>query len=161
MKIRVAFGVLALVWFAGVAQSSVRAEQTNVKAAGPRSDPTLNFQRNSSGQVVLTSTGAPALIVPTSNALGVSQLTYLDRGANVRKEYLRLFPSVNVGYTFNEDWVARAAYFQSVGRPDFIQYTGGITLPDTTVPSVVSMVEIHCRKSGRLSAFRSSKRHMS
>ena len=28
MKIRVAFGVLALVWFAGVAQSSVRAEQT-------------------------------------------------------------------------------------------------------------------------------------
>lgn len=28
MKIRVAFGVLAMVWFAGVAQSSARAEQT-------------------------------------------------------------------------------------------------------------------------------------
>jgi len=114
--------------------AGVRAEQTNVKAAGPRSDPTLNFQRNAGGQVILTSAGTPALFVPTANALGVSQLTYLDRGLSTRKEYLRLFPSVNASYTFNEDWVVRGAYFQSVGRPDFIQYTGGITLPDTTVP---------------------------
>ena len=29
--------------------------------------------------------------------------------------------------------MARAAYFQSVGRPNFGQYTGGITLPDTSL----------------------------
>jgi iron complex outermembrane receptor protein len=113
--------------------AGVRAEQTNVDAYGPLSNPTLNYQRNASGQVILNSSGTPSLIVPTSNALGVSQLTYLDRGTHTRKEYLRLFPSVNASYSFNEDWVARAAYFQSVGRPDFVQYTGGITLPDTTL----------------------------
>ena len=112
----------------------VRAEQTNVQAAGPLNDPTLNYQRNASGQIIRSASGAPVLIVPTSDALGVSRLTYLDRAAHTDKEYLRLFPSLNASYNLGEDWVARAAYFQSVGRPDFSQYTGGITLPDTVSP---------------------------
>jgi iron complex outermembrane recepter protein len=112
----------------------LRAEQTNVDAAGPLNDPTLNFQRDASGRVIRNAAGAPVLIVPTSNALGVSQLTYIDRGAKTEKEYLRLFPSLNVSYNLRESLVARAAYFQSVGRPNFIQYSGGITLPDTDAP---------------------------
>jgi hypothetical protein len=113
----------------------LRAEQTNVKAAGPRSDPSLNFRRNASGQILRNPDGTPVLIVPTTDALGVSRLTYLDRGTRTEKEYLRLFPSLNASYTFSEDWVARAAYFQSVGRPNFSFYTGGVTLPDTSLPA--------------------------
>ena len=113
----------------------LRAEQTNVKAAGPRSDPSLNFRRDASGQILRNPDGTPALIVPTTDALGVSRLTYLDRGTRTEKEYLRLFPSLNASYTFSEDWVARAAYFQSVGRPNFSFYTGGVTLPDTSLPA--------------------------
>ncbi|MBL9186846.1 MAG: carboxypeptidase regulatory-like domain-containing protein [Opitutaceae bacterium] len=112
----------------------LRAEQTNVKAAGPRNDPTLNYRRDASGQILRNANGTPVLILPTSDALGVSRLTYLDRGTRTEKEYLRLFPSLNASYTFSEDWVARAAYFQSVGRPNFSFYTGGITLPDTSLP---------------------------
>ena len=116
----------------------LRAEQTNVKAAGPLNDPTRNYQRDASGRIIDGNPALagvqPVLIIPAANALGVSQLTYLDRGAQVRKEYLRLFPSLNASYSFNENWVARGAYFQSVGRPDFTQYTGGITLPDTSAP---------------------------
>jgi len=111
----------------------LRAEQTNIQAAGPLTDPTLNFQRNSSGQIIRGANNLPVPIVPTTNALGVSQLTFLDRGAHVEKEYLRLFPSINASYTLHENWVLRGAYFQSVGRPDFSQYTGGITLPDTSL----------------------------
>ena len=64
----------------------------------------------------------------------MSQLTYLDRGAEVKKEYLRLFPSLNASFNVREDLVARAAVYTSVGRPDFLQYSGGVTLPDTELP---------------------------
>jgi len=111
--------------------SGVRAEQTNVDAAGPLTDATLNYQRDASGRVIRNPNGTPVLTVPTSNALGVSQLTFLDRGAKTKKEYLRLFPSLNVSYNIRENLIARAAYYHSVGRPNFIQYSGGITLPDT------------------------------
>ncbi len=113
----------------------VRAEQTNVHAQGPLNDPTLNFQRNASGQFVRGANNLPLPIIPVTaaNTFAISQLTFLDRGARVEKEYLRLFPSLNASYTLRENWVLRGAYFQSVGRPDFTQYTGGITLPDTSL----------------------------
>jgi outer membrane receptor protein involved in Fe transport len=74
------------------------------------------------------------LILPTTDALGVSKLTYLPRGQHTKKEYLRLFPSINVGYNLRENLTLRGAYYWSVGRPDFNQYVGGITLPDTQNP---------------------------
>src|SRR5207248_2155131 len=73
----------------------------------------------------------PLLIVPTNAGLAYSQLTLIDRGYSAKKEYLRLFPSVNVGYNLAENLIARAAYYQTVGRPDFNQYAGGLTLPNT------------------------------
>jgi iron complex outermembrane receptor protein len=69
--------------------------------------------------------------VPASDALGVSQLTFIDRGQHSRKEYLRLFPSLNASYELRENMILRAAFYRSIGRPDFNQYAGGITLPDT------------------------------
>ncbi len=109
----------------------LRAEQTNAKGEGPLSDATLNYQRDARGQILRNPNGTPLLIVPASNALGVSQLTYLDRVAHTEKEYLRYFPSLNASYTIRENLIARAAYYHSVGRPNFIQYSGGIDLPDT------------------------------
>jgi TonB-dependent receptor len=112
----------------------LRAEQTNVEAEGPLNDPTRNYQRDASGRVIRNAAGQPTLIVPTSNALGVSQLTYLERGMHAEKEYLRLFPSVNASYSVRENLIARAAWYTSVGRPNFNQYAGGITLPDPDLP---------------------------
>jgi len=122
----------------------VRGEQTNVDAAGPLTDSTRNFQRDASGRVIRNAAGAPTLIVPASNALGVSQLTFIDRGAETEKEYLRLFPSINASYNIRENLIARAAYYQSVGRPNFIQYSGGITLPDTDLlPAVNNRIVVN------------------
>jgi iron complex outermembrane receptor protein len=111
--------------------TGLRAEQTNVEAQGPRSDPTLNFQRDASGRPVLGANGRPANIA--TDALAISRLTFLDRGLAAEKEYLRLFPSLNLAYNLRENLTARGAYYWSVGRPDFNQYAGGVTLPDTTV----------------------------
>ena len=48
----------------------LRAEQTNIKAAGPLTDLTRNYQRDSAGRIVLVS-GRPVPIIPANNALGV------------------------------------------------------------------------------------------
>lgn len=115
--------------------TGLRLEQTNVEAEGPLSDPTRNSQRDAQGRPVLGPNGRPLPIVPTTNALGVSQLTFLDRGASAEKEYLRWFPSINVSYNLREDLIARAAWYTSIGRPDYNQYAGGVTLPDPENPT--------------------------
>jgi TonB-dependent receptor len=112
----------------------LRAEQTNIAADGPLTDATLNYQRDAAGRVILGTTGRPLTIVPATDALGVSQRTYLDRGSHTTKEYLRLFPSLNASYELRENLILRAATYASVGRPDFNQYAGGLTLPDADSP---------------------------
>ncbi|MSU48389.1 MAG: hypothetical protein EXS37_04730 [Opitutus sp.] len=106
----------------------VRAEQTNVKAEGPLTDPALNYRRDAAGKILLGPTGR-ALPIAT-DALAVSRLTRVDRGEHVNKEYLRWFPSLNASFNVRENLTARVAWYQSIGRPDLIQYSGGITLPD-------------------------------
>jgi len=108
----------------------LRAEQTNVAADGPLTDATRNYQRDASGRVLRAANGTPLLIFPTTNALAVSQLTFLQRGTHVEKEYLRLFPSLNASFNLRENLIVRAARYFSVGRPDLNQYAGGLTLPD-------------------------------
>jgi TonB-dependent receptor len=111
----------------------VRAEQTNIDAQGPLTDRTRNYRRDSAGNVILLN-GAPQLIVPASDALGVSRLTVLDRGARVKKEYLRWFPSLNASFSITEKLIARGAFYSSIGRPDHNQYAGGLALPDDEQP---------------------------
>jgi TonB-dependent receptor len=110
--------------------TGVRAEQTNVKAEGPLNDPTLAYQRDGSGNVVRDAAGRPVLLVPTNAGLPYSQLTRIERGTKADKEYLRLFPSLNASFSFTDGLIGRVAYSQSLGRPDFNQYAGGVTLPD-------------------------------
>ena len=112
--------------------AGVRAEQTNVEAEGPLTDPLRNFQRDAAGNFIRGANGRPLPVA--ADALGISRLTFIDRGMRAEKEYFRVFPNLNVNYTLRENLVARAAFYTSVGRPDFNQYAGGITLPDTENP---------------------------
>ncbi len=111
----------------------LRAEQTNIKAEGPFTDPTRNFQRRADGTFVLGPAGRPLPVA--TDALQVLRATLVPRGMEVDKEYLRLFPSLNASMVLGQDWIARAAYYHSVGRPDMNQYAGGLTVPDTDRPS--------------------------
>jgi len=115
-----------------------------LKAEGPLTDATRNFQRDAKGNVVLGSNGLPQNIVPATDALGVSKLTYLDRAAHAKKEYLRFFPSANASFNLTEKLVARAAYYHSIGRPNFNQYAGGLTLPNAeTDPSPSNRITVN------------------
>ena len=119
----------------------LRAEQTNIRAQGPFTDVTRNYQRDAAGRLITVASPTPAdparrvpaTIFP-SGTLGFSQLTYLERGAAVEKEYLRLFPNLNVAFNVRDNLILRAARYTSIGRPDFNQYAGGLTLPDVEAP---------------------------
>jgi iron complex outermembrane receptor protein len=108
----------------------LRVEQTNVEAEGPLTDFSRNVQRDAQGRPILGANGRPLPIVPASNALGVSQLTFLERAAKTEKEYLRWFPSLNASFNLRDDLILRGSVYSSIGRPDFNQYAGGVTLPD-------------------------------
>ena len=125
--------------------TGVRAEQTNVEAEGPLSDPTRNFQRNASGNFILGANGRPLPI--TTDTLRTAQLTLVDRGTHASKEYLRLFPSLNASWNLRENLVARAAWYTSVGRPDFNK------------SSAVSRFPIRRILQLRTIAFREQRRH--
>ena len=114
----------------------LRAEQTNIDAEGPLTDPTRNFQLNAQGQRVP--------IVPNTNSLEYSRLTFIERGSRADKEYLRLFPSLNASFNLRDNLIARAAVYRSVGRPDFNQYAGGVTLPDAeAIPSPANRIVVN------------------
>jgi iron complex outermembrane recepter protein len=111
----------------------LRVEQTNVEGEGRLLDPRLNFQKDVSGRVLTAPNGTPLLINP-ANSLAAVQLTTLDRGLKAEKEYLRWFPSLNGSYNIRDNLIARAGFYTSVGRPNFAQYAGSLTLPNIELP---------------------------
>ena len=122
----------------------LRAEQTNIDAEGPLTDPTRDFQRDASGKILRAPNGTPLLIVPTNSGLPYSQLTFIDRGTKSEKEYLRYFPSLNGSFNVRQNLIARAAYSTAIGRPSFNQYAGGLTLPDLeAAPSNTNRIAVN------------------
>lgn len=69
----------------------------------------------------------------TSASLDARKLILRERALRTEKEYLRYFPSLNLNYSLTDNLTLRGAYYWSIGRPDFNQYAGGVTLPDLTV----------------------------
>ncbi|MDO8544507.1 MAG: TonB-dependent receptor [Opitutaceae bacterium] len=123
--------------------AGVRAEQTNITAEGPLNDRTRNFQRAPDGTILRGANNQPLTILPATDTLGIAKLTMVDRGARAEKEYLRWFPSVNLGYNIRENLIARASYYYSIGRPNYNQYAGGITLPDEALaPSPTNRIVV-------------------
>jgi TonB-dependent receptor len=111
----------------------LRAEQTNIEGQGNRIDATANYQRDAAGNVLTGSNGQPLLIHP-AGSFEATKLTNQVRAFTAEKEYLRWFPSLNATYNLSDDFLLRGGYFQSVGRPSFLQYAGSLTLPNLDSP---------------------------
>jgi TonB-dependent receptor len=103
----------------------VRVEQTNIEAEGPLTDPSLNTP--------------PRATTP----LEISQRTFIERGARTEKEYLRWFPSFNASYNLRDNLIARFATYTSIGRPNFNQYAGGVTVPDPENPQGSDVIRVN------------------
>jgi TonB-dependent receptor len=112
--------------------TGVRFENTADEGWGPLQDPTAQYQRDAKGNLVRNAAGSPILI--TTDTLERAKLRYQRRGTHVERSYHDFYPSVNTSYSLRQDLLLRAAYAQTIGRPDLNNILPGITLSDVTAP---------------------------
>lgn len=103
-------------WLVG----GVRFERTHDKGSGPLNDINAQYQRNADGSFV---DGNPALagvqrVQLTNDALALRKLRYVERGATSDQHYGGLYPSLNASFNLTENLIVRAAYAQTLGRPN-------------------------------------------
>ncbi len=105
--------------------TGLRYERTEDYGEGPLVDPTAQYVRNADGS--LARTAANALIPITTNALEVAKLVYTERGIRQKTTYDGFFPSLNATYNLTKDWLLRAGYARTIGRPNLPFVIPGIT----------------------------------
>lgn len=110
--------------------AGVRFEETTDEGWGPLQDPTAQYQKDAKGNLVRNAAGSPILV--TTDALERAKLRYKRRGTHVDKDYHDFYPSVNASFSLRQDLVLRAAYAQTIGRPDLNFILPGITITDVT-----------------------------
>ena len=115
-------------WLVG----GVRFEHTLDQGEGPLDDIGATFVRDASGNFVRSPTGALTLVPGT--ALERTKLRYVYRGAHARKTYQDYYPSLNSTYNITDNFLVRAAYARTLGRPDLREIIPGLTIADPSVP---------------------------
>lgn len=110
-------------WLVG----GVRFEHTEEDGYGPLNDPTAQYQKDASGNLILVG-GQPVLI--TTDALARAKLRYKERGARSRSSYGDFYPSLNVTYRLMDDLYLRAAYARTIGRPNYDDLIPGAVIAD-------------------------------
>lgn len=120
--------------------AGVRYERTADRGKGPLNDVNAQYQRNANGTLV---DGNPALAgiqrVPLSaDPLVLRKLRYQERAATSDRTYDGLFPSVNAAFNLSENLILRAAYAETIGRPNINFIIPGTTIsdPDVANPTI-------------------------
>ncbi|MCX5685116.1 MAG: hypothetical protein NT049_15740 [Planctomycetota bacterium] len=108
--------------------AGLRVERTADEGLGPLNNIGNTYVKNAAGQIVLDSNRRPTQI--TTDALALAKLQYKERGAFSEKTYQGYYPSVNASYTLGKNFVLRAAYAGTIGRPDISFITPGTSISD-------------------------------
>jgi TonB-dependent receptor len=125
-------------WIVG----GVRFERTHDKGAGPLSDINAQFRHNPDGSLVdgnPTQAGIQPVQI-TTNALELRKLRYQERGATSDRSYSGYYPSLNVSYNLTENLIVRAAYAQTLGRPNINNIIPSTSISDASAANNVVTV---------------------
>ena len=112
----------------------VRYERTKDYGEGPFRDPNAIYQRDASGKLIRDANGRTILL--TTDVIAQTRLQYFDRGAQVGNAYGSYYPSANATFNITDNFLARASYARTVGRPDFSNIIPLITVPDLSSTSL-------------------------
>jgi iron complex outermembrane recepter protein len=110
--------------------TGVRFEKIHDKAAGPLTDPDAVYVRNADGTFARSATGA-LVRKPEAGAAGSLQELYLVRkelGRNTNGGFDGYYPSLHLTYNLTSNFLVRAAFARTYGKPDFAQ-----VIPATTI----------------------------
>jgi len=113
--------------------AGVRFEKTADKGYGPLNDIRATYQRNAAGQIILDANRRPVPIV--ADALTLAKLQFQERAAYSEKDYSDYYPSINASYNLGANFVLRAAYARTIGRPDLSFITPGTSISDPSAAS--------------------------
>ena len=118
--------------------AGVRFERTDDFGQGPLDDLRATFKQDASGNLLKDAAGKN--IPVTTDALATAKLRYTERGAEAKRNYSGYYPSVNATYYFNESLVARAAFAQTIGRPNLTAIIPGISVTDPAVANPTATI---------------------
>jgi len=109
--------------------TGVRYEKTTDDGRGPLVDRTAVFLRNSNGTFTRDAAGRQ-IRKPEAGAVGSleeAKLIYLERAYRAKRAYDGYYPSLHLTGKITENFIARAAYAKTYGRPNFASI-----IPSTT-----------------------------
>jgi TonB-dependent receptor len=110
--------------------TGVRYEKTTDDGRGPLVEPSAVFVRNANGSFARDASGA-RIRKPDAGAVGSmaeALLTNVERGYVANRSYDGYYPSLHLTGNITQNFVARAAFAQTYGRPNFSNI-----MPTTTV----------------------------
>ena len=114
-------------WLVG----GVRFERTDDRGEGPLDDLRATFRQDAAGNLLRDAANRP--IPVTTDALAAAKLRYTERGARAERGYDGYYPSLNATWYVTDELVARAAFAQTMGRPNLSEVIPGITVSDPAV----------------------------
>ena len=98
----------------------------------------MTYKQDASGNLLKDSAGK--FIPITTDPLAVAKLRYTERGAEARRSYSGYYPSFNATYYITNELVARAAFAQTIGRPNLTEIIPGITASDPTAATPTATI---------------------
>ena len=110
--------------------TGVRYEKIHTKAAGPLTDPDAAFVRNTNGTFARDAAGNRIRKLE-AGAVGSLQELYVTKtelGRATNAVFDGYYPSLHLTYNVTSNFLLRAAYARTYGKPDFAQ-----SIPATTI----------------------------
>jgi len=101
--------------------TGVRYEKTTGDGVGPLNSPDAVWRRNADGSYAVTATGARIRKAEAgvAGSLEDAQLVWTQYGAKSKRTYDGYYPSLHLTYEIKENFLVRAAYAETYGRPNF------------------------------------------
>ena len=110
--------------------TGVRYEKVHTKAAGPLTDPDAAFVRNANGTFARDAAGNRIRKLEAGAAGSLQELyvTKTELGRSTNGNFDGYYPSLHLTYNATSNFLLRAAYARTYGKPDFAQ-----SIPATTI----------------------------
>ena len=110
--------------------TGVRYEKVHTKAAGPLTDPDAAFVRNANGTFARDAAGnrIRKLEAGAAGSLQELSVTKTELGRSTNGNFDGYYPSLHLTYNATSNFLLRAAYARTYGKPDFAQ-----SIPATTI----------------------------
>ncbi len=123
-------------WLVG----GVRFERTDDIGSGPLDNINAQYQKNANGTLVDGNPNVAGIqpVFLTNDLVARAKLRYTERGATSDRNYHGYYPSLNASFTIMEGLILRAAYAETIGRPNINFIIPGTTITggDTATPTI-------------------------